>query len=127
LYLKFWDGCQLRLTQLSIPLDSTNLNIVHPPIYSIFLALDIHHTWSAAVTQEDVDIVKCGRLLELGHFFPGGDMMCSDQRVMEALHRFLKANYAVVRRQASPHLCHHDLLTSNHASLRHVRLAPRPG
>lgn len=44
------------------------------------------------------------RLLELGHFLPGSDVMRPDQRVMEASHRFLKANDAVVRRQASTHL-----------------------
>jgi hypothetical protein len=54
-----------------------------------------------------------GRLLEFGHLFPGSDVMRPDQRVMEALHRFSKASYAVVRRQTPTHLLH-DLLTSNH-------------
>ena len=90
-------------------LDSTDLDIAHPSIYTIFLALDVHDTGSTAVTQQDEDIVERGCLLELGHFFPGSDVMRPDQRVMEALHRFLKANYAVVRGQPSTHL-YHDLL-----------------
>jgi hypothetical protein len=119
------DGCQFQLRKLGIPPDSTNLDIANPSIYPIFFALDIHHTGSTAVTQEDIDIVKCGRLLELGHLFPGGDMMRPDQRVMEALHRFLKANYAVGRRHVSTHLYY--FLTSNQASLRHARFVPLPG
>ena len=82
------------------PLDSTDLDIAHPSVYTIFFALDVHHTRSTAVAQQDVDIVERGCLLELGHFLPRSDVMRPDQRVMEeALHRFSKANYAVVRRQ----------------------------
>ena len=87
------------------PLDSTDLDIAHPSVYTIFLALDVHHTRSTAVAQQDVDIVERGCLLELGHFLPRSDVMRPDQRVMEALHRFSKANYAVVRGQTPTHIC----------------------
>lgn len=90
----------------------TNLDIAHPPVHAICLAFDVHHTRSTAVTQQDEDIVERRSLLELGHLFPGSDVMRPDQRIMEALHRFSKANYAVVRRLQ--HICtSYHLLTSN--------------
>ena len=82
-----------------MPLDSTNLDIAHPLAHTFCLAFDVHHTWSTAVPQEDIDIMERCRLLELGHLLPGCDVMRPNQRIMEALHRFLEANYAVVRRQ----------------------------
>jgi len=67
------------------------LDIADPLIDTIRFSFDIHHTWSTAVTQQNEHIMERGCLLEFGHFFPGSDMMRPDQRVMEALHRFLKA------------------------------------
>lgn len=57
---------------------STDLNIAHPLVYTICFPFHVHHTWRTSVSHQDKDIVERRRLLELGHLFPGGDMMRPD-------------------------------------------------
>jgi hypothetical protein len=57
-------------------------------LYTFLLAFDVHHSRRATAPQQDENIVERRCLLELGDFFPRCDVVCSDQRIMEALHRF---------------------------------------
>jgi hypothetical protein len=54
--------------------------------HTILLAFDIHYSWRTATAQQDENIMERGWLLQLGDLLPRGDVMRSDQGVIQALH-----------------------------------------
>lgn len=62
------------------------LDIIHPLSDAVLFAFDVHDAWGATVADQNVDIVKGGGLLELGYFLPGGDVMCSNECIIQTLH-----------------------------------------
>lgn len=69
-----------------MPIFEFHLDIIHPLSDAVLFAFDVHDAWGATVTDQNVDIVKRGGLLELGYFLPGGNVMCSNECIIQTLH-----------------------------------------
>lgn len=60
-----------------------HLDVVYPLPYACFTAFTIHNPWAASILDQDIAGLFLGAGFEAADFLPRGDMMCSNQSIVE--------------------------------------------
>lgn len=62
------------------------LDSSHPGLHTLFAAFAVHDAWATTASEESIDLELTSCFAEVGNLFAGGDVVSSDQGMVERGH-----------------------------------------